>query len=72
MTFLNNPNLRNSAQYLVDASANVKFNRTTVSLFGKNLNNERDGTIGYDVQGVWSYASPRLRRTWGNTITQEL
>jgi iron complex outermembrane receptor protein len=70
ITFLNNPNLRNSGQYLVDASINARFNQTTVSLFGKNLANEKGWTIGYDVQGVWSYAAPRPRRTWGIALTQ--
>ncbi|WP_234180496.1 TonB-dependent receptor [Sphingopyxis sp. NFH-91] len=70
ITFLNNPNLRNSGQYLVDASINLRFDRTTISLFGKNLADEKGWTIGYDVQGVWSYAAPRPRRTWGVAVTQ--
>lgn len=70
ITFLNNPNLRNEGQYLVDASINARFNATTISLFGKNLANEKGWTIGYDVQGVWSYAAPRPRRTWGVALTQ--
>lgn len=70
ITFLNNPNLRNGGQYLIDASANVRFNKTTISLFGKNLGNEKGWTIGYDVQGVWSYTAPRPRRTYGVAITQ--
>ncbi len=70
ITFLNNPNLRNKGQYMVDASVNVRFNKTTLSVFGKNLANEKGWTIGYDVQGVWSYAAPRPRRTWGVAVTQ--
>lgn len=70
ITFLNNPNLRNDGQYLVDLSVNVRFDNTTVSVFGKNLANEKGWTIGYDVQGVWSYAAPRPRRTWGVAVTQ--
>jgi iron complex outermembrane recepter protein len=70
ITFLNNPNLRNGGQYLIDASVNLKRNNTTLSLFGKNLGNEKGWTIGYDVQGVWSYAAPRPRRTWGVALTQ--
>jgi iron complex outermembrane receptor protein len=70
ITFLNNPNLRNGGQFLVDASINARFNQTTVSLFGKNLANEKGWTIGYDVQGVWSYAAPRPSRTWGIAVTQ--
>ena len=70
ITFLNNPNLRNGGQFLVDASINARFNQTTVSLFGKNLANEKGWTIGYDVQGIWSYAAPRPSRTWGVAVTQ--
>ncbi len=70
ITFLNNPNLRNDGQYLVDASLNYRVNNTTVSVFGKNLANEKGWTVGYDVQGVWSYAAPRPRRTWGVALTQ--
>ena len=70
ITFLNNPNLRNAGQYLLDASINYKLNNTTVSVFGKNLANEKGWTIGYDVQGIWSYASPRPRQTYGVAVTQ--
>jgi iron complex outermembrane recepter protein len=70
ITFLNNPNLRNDGQYLIDASINVRFDRTTVSLFGKNLADDDGWTIGYDVQGIWSYGAPRPRRTWGVALTQ--
>lgn len=70
ITFLNNPNLRNSGQYLIDSSLNYRVNKTTLSVFGKNLGNEKGWTIGYDVQGVWSYAAPRPRRTWGMALTQ--
>ena len=70
ITFLNNPNLANPVQYLVDASLNYQFNKTTVSVFGKNLANEKGWSIGYDIQGIWSYGAPRPRRTWGVAVTQ--
>ncbi len=70
ITFLNNPNLRNSGQYIVDGSINLQRNKTTFSIFGKNLANEKGWTIGYDVQGVWSYAAPRPQRTYGVALTQ--
>lgn len=70
ITFLNNPNLRNPGQYLVDASLNYRWQKTTLSLFGKNLAGADGWTIGYDVQGVWSYAAPRPPRTWGVALTQ--
>ena len=62
--------MRNQGQYLLDASVNYKVNNTTVSVFGKNLANEDGWTIGYDVQGIWSYAAPRPSRTWGVAVTQ--
>lgn len=70
ITFLNNPNLRNGAQNMLDASISYKINNTMVSVFGKNLLKENGWTIGYDVQGVWSYAAPRPPRTWGVAVTQ--
>ena len=41
-----------------------------ISVFGKNLIDENGWTIGYDVQGIWSYAAPRAPRSWGVAITQ--
>lgn len=70
ITFLNNPNVRNGGQHLIDASINARFNKTTISLFGKNLANEKGWTIGYDVQNIWSYATPRPRLTWGVALSQ--
>jgi iron complex outermembrane recepter protein len=70
VSFLNNPNIRNRGQYLVDASINYQYNKTTVSVFGKNLANAKGWTVAYDVQGVWSYAAARPRATWGLAITQ--
>jgi iron complex outermembrane recepter protein len=62
--------LQGLEEILVTARINARFNQTTVSLFGKNLANEKGWTIGYDVQGIWSYAAPRPRRTWGVAVTQ--
>jgi iron complex outermembrane recepter protein len=70
LTFLNNPNLRNAAQYLLDASISYKFNKTMISVFGRNLADENGYTIGYDVQNVWSYGAPRPPRQWGVAVTQ--
>lgn len=70
LTFLNNPNLRNPAQYLLDASISYRINKTMISVFGKNLADENGYTIGYDVQNIWSYGAPRPPRQWGVAITQ--
>lgn len=70
MTFLNNPALRNDGQHLVDGSISYKINNTMVSGFVRNLLKEDGWTIGFDVQGLWSYAAPRAPRTYGVAITQ--
>lgn len=70
ITFLNNPNLRNGAQNMLDASISYKIDNTMISVFGKNMLKENGWTIGYDVQGVWSYAAPRPPRSWGIAVTQ--
>ena len=70
LTFLNNPNLRNPAQYLLDASISYRINKTMISVFGKNIADENGYTIGYDVQNVWSYGAPRPPRQWGVAVTQ--
>jgi iron complex outermembrane recepter protein len=70
LTFLNNKDLRNSSQFLLDASVNYKINKTMISVFGKNLAGADGWTIGYDVQNIWSYAAPRPPRAWGVAVTQ--
>ena len=40
----------------------------TISLFGRNLTDEDGYTHGYDVAGLWSYASVRPPRTYGAEI----
>jgi len=61
----NSPELENDDQHLVDASINYSINDVTLSLFGRNLTDEDGYTHGYDVAGLWSYASTRPPRTWG-------
>ncbi|MBT4518704.1 MAG: TonB-dependent receptor [Halieaceae bacterium] len=63
--FANTPELHNDSQNLVDASINYQFGNAQISLWGRNLTEEDGYTIGYDVAGLWSYASPRAPRTWG-------
>ncbi len=70
MTFLNNPALRNDGQHLVDASLNYKINGTLVSAFVRNLLKEDGWTIGFDIQGLWSYGAPRQPRMFGVAVTQ--
>lgn len=70
MTFLNNPALANDGQHLVDLSASYKINNTMVSAFVRNLLKEDGWTIGFDIQGLWSYGAPRPPRTYGIAVTQ--
>lgn len=70
ISFLNNPALRNDGQFLVNGSVNYKIGNTQVSAFVRNLLDEDGWTIGYDVQGLWSYGAPRPPRTYGVVVTQ--
>jgi iron complex outermembrane receptor protein len=71
ISFLNNPSLRNDGQYLINGSLNYQINNTQISVFGRNLANEDGWTIGYDVQGLWSYGAARPPRTYGVVVTQK-
>jgi iron complex outermembrane receptor protein len=72
ITFLNNPALHNKGQYLLDGSLNFRLNSTgtQVSVFARNILNEKGWTIGYDVQGLWSYGAARPPRSYGVALTQ--
>ena len=67
--FTNAPEVANNAQNLVDASINVEFGTTRLSLYGRNLTGEDGYMIGYDVAGIWSYSASRPPRTWGAEMT---
>lgn len=63
--FANKPELHNSSQILVDGSINYIYENWSFSLFGRNLTDEDGYQIGFDVAGLWSYAAPRVPRTYG-------
>ncbi len=63
--FANKPELHNSSQTLVDASISYFMGDWYFSAFGRNLTDEDGYQIGFDVAGLWSYASPRAPRTYG-------
>jgi iron complex outermembrane receptor protein len=67
--FTNAPELANDVQHLVDASVNLEFGETRISLYGRNLTAEDGYMIGYDVAGIWSYSAARPPRTWGAEVT---
>jgi iron complex outermembrane receptor protein len=70
LTFLNNPALANDGQHLVDLSVSYRLNETMVSAFVSNLLDEDGYTIGFDIQGLWSYGAPRPPRVFGVAVTQ--
>ena len=70
LTFLNNPALANNGQHLVDLSASYEQGNTMVSAFVRNLLDEDGYSIGFDIQGLWSYGAPRPPRTYGVAVTQ--
>ncbi len=61
----NSAELKNDDQHLIDASINYSINSFQFSLFGRNLTDEDGYSHGYDVAGLWSYASTRPPRTYG-------
>ncbi len=63
--FANKPELHNDSQWLVDASFTYTYKQWYGSVFGHNLLDEDGYQIGFDVAGLWSYATPRPPRTWG-------
>ncbi len=67
--FTNAPEVANDVQHLVDASVNLEFGETRLSLYGRNLTGADGYMIGYDVAGIWSYSAARPPRTWGAEVT---
>ncbi len=67
--FANKPELTNSSQHLVNASANYEVGAVRISAFGRNLAEEDGYGIGFDVAGLWSYAATRAPRTYGLEVS---
>lgn len=61
----NSPEFLNDAQHLFDASINWEKDGLRASLYGRNLTDEDGYTHGYDVAGLWSYATVRPPTTIG-------
>ena len=68
----NDPRVRTDKQGLLDASltANFKLNRTDayITVFGRNLADDRGTSAAFTVAGLWSFASAREPRTVGVTF----
>ena len=67
--FANKPELTNSAQHLINASANFEVGAMRLRVFGRNLADEDGYGIGFDVAGLWSYAATRPPRTYGLEVS---
>ena len=64
----NSPEFLNDDQHLLDASVNWENDNLRVSLYGRNLSDEDGYTHGYEVAGLWSYASVRPPTTIGAEV----
>ena len=65
----NDPRVRTRPQSLLDAAATLKFDyrghAAKVTLFGRNLSDDRGPNAAFTVAGLWSFASAREPRTFG-------
>jgi iron complex outermembrane recepter protein len=66
----NDPRVRTDAQGLLDASLSARFNiagdtEAYLTVFGRNLADDRGMTHGFTVGGLWSFATAREPRTYG-------
>lgn len=67
----NDPRVRTDRQSLLDASLTFKLDlsgtEAHVTLYGRNLADDRGMTHGFTVGGLWSFATAREPRTYGVT-----
>jgi len=65
----NDPRVRARAQNLLDASLLTRFDlagtKARVTIFGRNLADDRGPSAAFTVAGLWSFASAREPRTFG-------
>jgi iron complex outermembrane recepter protein len=71
----NDPRVRADAQNLVDASVSTVFDmskgKARVTLYGRNLTDDRGTTAAFTVAGLWSFASAREPRAYGIQLGYE-
>ena len=67
-----NPVVVAPEQHLVDASISTTFNRAgtdfTLTLYGRNLTDDRGPALSQAVAGLWSLAWPKEPRTYGISL----
>lgn len=65
----NDPRVRTDRQGLLDASASLTFdlngNKAKVTVFGRNLADDRGTSSAFTVAGLWSFATAREPRVYG-------
>jgi len=65
----NDPRVRNNPQDLVDAALSTKFDlagtEAKLTVYGRNLLNDKGPTHGFTVAGLWSFGTAREPRTYG-------
>ncbi|WP_321390523.1 TonB-dependent receptor [Emcibacter sp.] len=68
----NDPRVRSDKQGLLDASltARIDMGESTakVTVYGRNLTDDRGPNAAFTVAGLWSFASAREPRTFGVTV----
>jgi iron complex outermembrane recepter protein len=71
----NDPRVRSDRQGLLDASVAAKFDlggaKAKLTVFGRNLADDRGTTAAFTVAGLWSFASAREPRTYGVSLGLE-
>ncbi len=68
----NDPRVRGNPQDLVDASLSTKFEiggvDAKLTIFGRNLLNDKGSTHAFTVAGLWSFGTAREPRTYGASL----
>jgi iron complex outermembrane receptor protein len=71
----NDARVRSDRQGLLDASVAAKFDlggaKAKLTVFGRNLADDRGTTAAFTVAGLWSFASAREPRTYGVSLGLE-
>jgi iron complex outermembrane receptor protein len=68
----NDPRVTAAAQDLLDASISTMFNtglgKTTLTIYGRNLMDDRGPSAAFTVAGLWSFAAAREPRVFGGQV----
>ena len=68
----NDARVKTDVQGLLDASLTTNFNlgnaKAYLTVFGRNLANDKGTTAAFTVAGLWSFASAREPRSFGATL----